>query len=186
MTTKVTKTHTQKTVLIPTLLVGPYLCLIREALWGLLAEFPEAHASSDILEDAPLKVTRSLRRRLMRICWSTSCSFWQQMHIQRKKNNNKKTAQMSLNCTTVLKLDFFSSPPVYDCVSFLPPRPEVGFYSLEKVFLLLFEPVLALHPSAPIAVPLWRELPGGQTEVFFSALCLLTMTPSGQYYNFPA
>lgn len=102
-----------------------------------------------------------------------------------EEKNNKKTAQMLLNCTTGLKLDFFFSPPVYSCVSFLPPRPEFGFYSLEKVFLLLFEPVLALYPSAPIAVPLWWELPGGQTEVFFSALCLLTMTPSGQSYNFP-
>lgn len=99
------------------------------------------------------------------------------------ETTNEKTARMSLNSTTVLKLYFQTNPnakgvsvpfycnidllsgfssPVYDCVSFLPPRSEGGLNSLEKVSLLLFEPVSALHPSAPIAVPLWRDLPGGQ------------------------
>lgn len=76
-------THTQnKTVELPTLLGGPCaeLSLIRGTLRGLLLEYPEAPVSTGAWEVLPLKVMRSLRRRLMRICWSTSWSVWKHSH----------------------------------------------------------------------------------------------------------
>lgn len=166
---------------LPTLLGGlyPQLYLIRGTLWGLLSVFPEAPASMDAREDEPLKVTRSSRRRLISTCWSTSCSVWKQIcRCEPLKNSTnviylttalklclQTTTQKAeginapFYCNIVLHLGSFFSSPVYDCVPFLLPRPVRGSWSLQQVSPFLFEPVSALHPSAPTAVPVWWELP---------------------------